>query len=91
MQTLNVKSLYFPSEEIKSEPSVLVESSAINMGVLVPAGNQLFWLTLSQGPFSVSCSAFEEVHEELGGSMAGTADLNWPKGYSMEHCAQYIN
>lgn len=34
-------------------------------------------LTLSQGLFSVLCSASEELHRKLGGSTAGTADLNW--------------
>lgn len=40
-------------------------------------------LILSQGLFSVSCSASKEGHKELGKSIAGTAEPKWPKGYSI--------
>lgn len=38
--------------------------------------------TLSQGLFSVPWSASEKMHRKLGGSLAGTGALNWPKGNS---------
>lgn len=39
-------------------------------------------LTLSQGLFSGSCSASEEVHKEEERSTARTGDLKWSKGCS---------
>lgn len=40
-------------------------------------------LSLSQGLSSFPCSASEQVHKRLGGSIAPTADPKWPKGYSI--------